>query len=121
MLGFRWGSHVESFLAERPDARLVRDRGDVRTYSLAHLVVPGGTEVRARFLFEWDELRSVTLEPGPGPPDALSLEGLVQAASSGFTSALEPTDEGFDVVVEGRTRMAVDRLDGRLVLEEHER
>lgn len=120
VFGFAWGSHVSAFLRERPDARLERDAGDVTTYSLTAEVGGNGVEARASFRFHLDLLSAVDLEPAGLVRDPLSLQALVDAVAGDLDEPFEPVDEGFEATVEGRTRIEVDRLDGRVHLEEAE-
>ncbi|MGM0577352.1 MAG: hypothetical protein ACQEXJ_16630 [Myxococcota bacterium] len=97
---------------------MARDDGDVRTWTSLHTIGDEGPSTQATWCFRLGRLIAVDLDPAPGDDARPWLAGALPAVLDGFSSRPERLDEGFEQVVEGDTRLCVDRLDARIRLED---
>ena len=72
VLGLPWGGAAQPFLERHHAALLVRDRGDIRAYTVDAVIVCAGQPCNARVEFRLDALIAVTVElPASEPAEAL--------------------------------------------------
>ena len=120
-LGHAWGESVETLLENHPHAQLTEDEADVQEYVIPYAFRFCSLETYAFFRYQVDALVAVYFRWG------LSEEAVVDAPCARciaafvnrfLTEELVESDEGYFHLEQETTRLSVDWMEQRLMLEE---
>lgn len=119
VMGLQWGADEAALERAHPDARLARDDGDIRTWSITQTVDPPGVVVSAEYTFEMGGLFAIDLRMRADEPERqVAWAELTLTLSQAFTVGHQTPDEAYRVLEEGMTRLTADALDRHIRLEE---
>ena len=119
VFGFAWASHVGNLLERHPNAALVADAGDIQDYALRETFGFCGHAARATFRYQLDALIAIEIT-WQLTDDMAGNQRIADATMRWFGAALEELDDGYYGLQSDTTRLTLDLVDQRLLLEDAE-
>jgi hypothetical protein len=116
VLSIAWGGTPDELMQAWPSVQVARDTEDVQTLIVPQITLGAAVDVRAECTFTWEGLISVVLTP-LGPADAAFAAVCAHLLRSADGPPRQ-VDLGYSTHTYGGARIAIDRLDRKVRLEE---